>query len=91
MIALPVVGQPYTVASISAKEHEVMTDSRNIIRAVGGVAAPIVAPREKIPAGSILPGLFAQFAISAYAANCRVIEKLSNSGRFRQVRVSTNQ
>ena len=31
MITFPVVGQPYTVASISAKEHEVMTDSRNII------------------------------------------------------------
>ena len=33
-----------------------MTDSRNIIRAVGGVAAPIVAPREKIPAGSTCRG-----------------------------------
>ena len=74
MIALPVVGQPYTVASISAKEHEVMTDSRNIIRAVGGVAAPIVAPREKIPAGSILPGLFAQFAISAIVVQPVLIE-----------------
>ena len=85
MIALPVVGQPYTVASISAKEHEVMTDSRNIIRAVGGVAAPIVAPREKIPTGSILPGLFAQFAISAIVVQPVLIEierKTAGIGRI---------
>lgn len=68
MIALPGMSQPHAVGPIPAKKHQVMADSRNVIRTVGGVAAPIVALRKKISAGSILPGFFAQFAASAVIA-----------------------